>query len=336
MLRITSEYNGYETRYPKILELSNKQLEDQIWFASEIKVVEEDRMEMLYDLTEKQKSVVKAILPMFRRIEHDVGKFWVDVYAQYFKAPECQEAAAVVNMIERAVHERFYDKINIVFGLDNDESYLSYLDDPIFKDRAKWLGKVLKDEDKHKVCLIFGLTEGVSLFSLFALLRSFQANGVNKITTTVKGTKASALDELLHSDILATTFVYYYKELGMTLEQDVKYLNILKEETHNVVEMEKFILRALIGDEFNGVTLEEYYSLIEMLANDFFVRLGVSAENLPFPERKSSPLHGWFLDQVVAYAEPDFFAKGMGKEYELAWNEDGFGKVWTSRTLEEK
>ena len=258
------------------------------------------------------------------------------MYAQYFKAPECQEAAAVVNMIERAVHERFYDKINIVFGLDNDESYLSYLDDPIFKDRAKWLGKVLKDEDKHKVCLIFGLTEGVSLFSLFALLRSFQANGVNRITTTVKGTKASALDELLHSDILATTFVYYYMEQGKTLEEDVKYLNILKEETLNVVEMEKFILKSLIGDEFNGVSLEDYYSLIEMLANDYFIRLGISQKNLPFPERKSSPLHGWFLDQVVAYAEPDFFAKGMGKEYELAWNEDGFGKVWTSRNLEEK
>lgn len=331
MLKITDSYDGYETRYPKILELSNKQLEDQIWFASEIKVVEEDRMEMLYDLNEKQQRVVKAILPMFRRIEHDVGKFWVDVYAQYFKAPECQEAAAVVNMIERAVHERFYDKINIVFGLDNDESYLSYLDDPIFKDRAKWLGKVLKDEDKHKVCLIFGLTEGVSLFSLFALLRSFQANGINKITTTVKGTKASALDELLHSDILATTFVYYYKERETSLECDERYLSILKQETYNVVEMEKFILKSLIEDEFNGVSLEDYYSLIEMLANDYFIRLGVSKENLPFTERKSSPLHGWFLDQVVAYAEPDFFAKGQGKEYELAWNEDGFGKVWENK-----
>ena len=100
--------------------------------------------------------------------------------------------------------------------------------------------------------------------------------------------------------------------------------------------MEKFILKSLIGDEFNGVSLEDYYSLIEMLANDYSVRLGISQKNLPFPECKNSPLHGWFLDQVVAYAEPDFFAKGMGKEYELAWNEDGFGKVWTSRNLEEK
>jgi len=72
-----------------------------------------------------------------------------------------------------------------------------------------------------------------------------------------------------------------------------------------------------------------------MLANDYFIRLGVSQVNLPFPERKSSPLHGWFLDQVVAYAEPDFFAKGQGKEYELAWNEDGFGKVWNKQGLGE-
>lgn len=326
---ITDDYDGYETRYPDLLEVSNRQLEDQMWFASEVKVVEEDRIEMLYDLTEKQQRVVKAILPMFRRIEHDVGRFWVDVYAHYFKAPECQELASVINMIERAVHERFYDKINIVFGLDNDESYLSYLTDPIFKDRAKWLKETLAKEDKHEVCLTFGLTEGVSLFSLFALLRSFQANGINKIATTVKGTKQSSIDELTHSEALAKTFVYYYAERGTSFEDDKKYLNILKENTYNVVDMEKFILKALIDDEFNGVKLEEYYGLIEMLANDYFIRLGVSSENLPFPERKQSKLYSWFHDNVVAYAEPDFFGKGQGKEYEMAWNEDGFGKVWS-------
>ena len=52
-LKITDKYDGYETRYPKILELSNKQFEKQLWFASKIRVVEEDRMEMLYDLDEQ-------------------------------------------------------------------------------------------------------------------------------------------------------------------------------------------------------------------------------------------------------------------------------------------
>lgn len=77
------------------------------------------------------------------------------------------------------------------------------------KERAKWLGQTLKNKDKHLVCLVY---EGVSLFSMFALLRSFQANGYNSIATTVKGTKQSAMDELLHSEYLATAFNYYYAE----------------------------------------------------------------------------------------------------------------------------
>lgn len=180
-LGITSPYDGYETRYPKLLELSNKQIEKQMWFASEAKVVEEDRLEMLYKLTPLQQKVIKAILPMFRKYEDNVADFWIKVFMEYFLSHECQEGGVVIAMMERAVHERFYDKVNVVFGTDTDEHYLSYLQDPVFKERAKWLGETLRGEDKHLVCLVYGLVEGVSLFSMFALLRSFQANGYNLI-----------------------------------------------------------------------------------------------------------------------------------------------------------
>ena len=324
---ITSDYEGYETRYPKLLDLSNKQLEQQLWFASEIRVEEEDRLEMLYGLNEQQQKVVKAILPMFRKYEHGVASFWTDVYAKYFKAPECQEGALVIGMIERAVHERFYDTINKVFGTDTDEHYLSYLQDPIFKERAKWLGETLRCDDKHLTCLIYGLVEGVSLFSMFALLRSFQANGHNKIATTIKGTKQSALDELLHSEYLATSFNYLYAELGKTLEDDEHYYSKLLEQTYSVVENEKYILTQLIGESgvFNSVNIKEYFDLIEYLANVYFIRLG--CKKLPF-DISESKLYSWFVSNSVGYAEVDFFGKGIGKEYETAWNEDGFGKVW--------
>ena len=187
---ITDDYDGYETRYPKILELSNKQLEEQMWTASETLVYEEDRLEMLYKLDERQQRVVRAILPMFRKYEDGVADFWVKVYAEYFKAPECKEAALVVGMFERAVHERFYDKINKVFGTDTDEHYLSYLQDPIFKERAKWLGDTLKGDDKHATCLVYGLVEGVSLFSMFSLLRSFQSKGYNLIALLISSRRA--------------------------------------------------------------------------------------------------------------------------------------------------
>lgn len=326
-LKITDEYDGYETRYPKLLELSDKQLEKQLWFASETKVVEEDRLEMLYKLTPLQRKVVKAILPMFRKYEDNVAEFWTDVYAKYFKAPECKEGSLVIGMMERAVHERFYDKINTVFGTNTDEHYLSYLQDPIFKERSKWLGETLNSEDKHLVCLVYGLVEGVSLFSMFALLRSFQANGYNLIATTVKGTKQSAIDELLHSEYLATSFNYYYAEQGKTLEEDAYYYEKLLEQTYVVVENEKYILRQLIGEEgvFNGVLIEEYFTLIEKLADDYFIRLGCN--KLPFNVGESK-LHSWFITNAVAYAEPDFFGKGKNKEYEMAWTAESFCGVW--------
>lgn len=326
-LYITSDYDGYETRYPALLELSDKQIEQQMWFASEVRVEEEDRLEMLYQLDETQQKVIKAILPMFRKYEDGVADFWVKVFAEYFKAPECKEGALVIGMIERAVHERFYDKINKVFGTDTDEHYLSYLQDPIFKERAKWLGETLRNEDKHLVCLVYGLVEGVSLFSMFALLRSFQANGYNQIATTVKGTKQSSLDELLHSEYLATAFNYLYSEKGMVFEDDEKYYNLLKEHTHIVVENEKYILTQLIGENgvFNGVHISEYFNLIEYLANVYFMRLGCKV--LPYAT-EGSELYSWFVSTSVGYSEPDFFGKGLGKEYETAWNKDGFSKVW--------
>ena len=94
---------------------------------------------------------------------------------------------------------------------------------------------------------------------MFALLRSFQANGINLIATTVKGTKQSAIDELLHSEFLAYSFRYYYAEIGSSLDEDVEYRDKLLEQTHNVVDMEDFILTEVIKtegfptDRFNGV-----------------------------------------------------------------------------------
>lgn len=325
---ITDHYEGYVEQYPELRVLSNRQLEEQLWFASEVRVEEEDRLEMLYKLNEQQQRVVKAVLPMFRKYEDDVAKFWTDVYAKYFLAPECQEGALVIGMVERAIHEVFYDKINKVFELDNDESYLSYLTDPVFKDRAKWLGKTLKGKDKHLTCLVFGLVEGVSLFSMFALLRSFQANGYNLIATTVKGTKQSAIDELLHSEYLATSFKYLYGEKGKTLEEDDKhYYDLLLEQTYNVVENEKYILTQLIGESgvFNGVKIEEYFKLIEKLADLYFERLG--CKSLPFNVGESE-LYNWFITNSLAYAEADHFSKGQNKEYELGWSADSFEGVW--------
>lgn len=321
---ITDSYDGYELRYPFLVEHVKTQLEKQFWTATEARV-DLDEVEMLYALTDEQRNVVKRLLPLFLRYELYVGSFWTDTYAKLFPCPEAQEAAVTVAMVERAIHARFYDKINKAFGLDKDIHYLSYLDDPAFKDRAKWIGDLLKSDDKVLVCLAFGLIESSALFSAFALLRSFQTGGLNLIGATVKGTKQSAIDERLHSIILADTLRVMFKELGTTID-GTKYKSLLLDHANVMYLNEEHIIDSIIGDEFNGHKKSEYKKFVRCCINDYFTRLG--SGDVPFPDAKDSEMYAWFEMQNESYSDPDFFTKGVGKEYESGWSEDSFGGVW--------
>lgn len=325
LLFITSDYDGYELRYPKLLEHVNTQLDVNYWTATETKV-ENDALELKYKLTEEQREAVKKILPMFLRYELNVSDFWTDIYPKFFKAQECKDLAAAINMIERCVHARFYDKINKVYGLDTDEFYLSFLEDKDFKERSKWVGKLLKSKDLKQACLAFGLIEAAALFSNFALLRSFQANGYNLIPTTVKGTKSSALDERLHSLALSDSFLYYYGELGITINEDTQYLTALFEQAEIMFKNEEHIIDSIIPvTGLNKVSRQDFKDFVKRRIDEYFERLGCS--KTPFGT-KDSKLDAWFEIQNEAYSETDFFYGGVTKEYEVSWNAEGFGKCW--------
>lgn len=325
-LKITDDYDGYETRYPKLLEHVNTQLDVNFWSATEAKV-ESDALELKYTISEEGRRAIKMMLPMFLRYELNVSDFWTKIYPKMFKAPECLDGAAAINMMERCVHARFYDKVNKVFELDEDAHYLSYARDPVFKERAKWIGKLLNDEDYKLACLAFGLVEASGLFSLFALLRSFQANGHNEIPAVVKGTKQSAIDERLHSLFLSDSFRYYYAELGMTINEDTYYLEKLHEQAQVMYLHEEHIIDSIIpdGKGLNGITREEYKTFVKRRIDEYFERLG--CEKTPFGVTESSLDH-LFDIQNEAYSEPDFFTKGVNKEYEVSWVEDDFVKCW--------
>ena len=113
-----------------------------------------------------------------------------------FPRPEIQLVSSVIEMIERAVHAEFYNQLNIQLGLDTEEHYLSFMNDPVLRERVEWLGSLLKvDDDPILALAIFSMTETAILFSSFAILKSFQSNGNNMIPVVVRGTNQSALDE---------------------------------------------------------------------------------------------------------------------------------------------
>lgn len=323
MSKITTPTDSYTRHYPKIVELANKQLDKQFWTSTEMKV-ELDRMQLLYQLTPEQLHAVKFTLTMFLRYELFVGDFWQNI-GKIFPRPEVKLAASVIDMVERAVHAEFYNQINIQLGLDRDEDYLAYKDDPILSARAKWLGELLNGEDKILGTIIFSMTETALLFSSFAILKSFQSNGYNLIPVTVRGTNQSAVDEDLHGMISAEIINTYYNEIGTTLREDtVRYEKVI-EAVHHAYEHEcRIIDLAFLKDELNGVTKDEMKDFVKYRLNIYLNRLGLPAEFKP----KSNQIKDWFEKNTYSYKKIDFFTAGIGMEYTSSWNEEGFVSCW--------
>ena len=324
LTKIQTPTDSYERHYPKLVELANKQLEEQLWFSSEM-IVELDRMQLLYELTPEQLHAVKTVLTFFVRYELNVGDMWKRI-AEIFPRPEVKLAASVVEMVERAVHAEFYDQPNKQLGLDNDEHYLAFTKDPELKERADWLSGLLNNkEDEILGVIIFSMTETALLFSSFAIFKSFQSNGYNLIPVIARGTNQSAIDEDLHGIISAEIINTYYEELGTSLFEDKKRYEQVVKAVHYAYEHEcRIIDIAIPGDKFNGVDKQEYKEFVKHRLNIYLERLGLPHEFVV----GACGITDWFELNTYAYKVIDFFSAGMGMEYESSWDETGFIRGW--------
>ena len=323
--QIQTPTESYRLRYPEIIKLAEKQLEDQLWFHSEMKL-ELDRMQLVYDLNPEQRHAVLETLGIFLQYELIVGEeFWMGVVAKEFPVPEVVRAASIVAMTELAIHAPFYDKIKIVLGLDKDEDYVAYKTNPVLAERVSWLRNVLSSPDRLSATIVFGLTECVLLFGAFSPLKSFQSNGFNMIPVTVRGTNQSAVDEDLHSIIIAEIVNTRYAELGASLKDDKKRLKTLLEATKHAIEHEDALIdNAIPGEALNGVPKDHFKQYVRHRANIYHNRLGLP----DVYEIGECSITDWFENNTVAYKVVDFFTPGVGQEYQTAWDRKRLSSAW--------
>lgn len=318
--RLMTPTDSYVRHYPGFVEFANKQLEDQFWTSTEMKV-ELDRMQLLYELSEEQTHAVKFVLNLFVRYELLVGDMWQKV-AKVFPRPEVHLVSSVIEMVERAVHAEFYNQLNIQLGLDTDEHYLSFLNDPVMLERVQWLGKLLDTEDDPILAMtIFSMTETAILFSSFAILKSFQSNGNNMIPVVVRGTNQSAIDEDLHGQVSAAIINQYYSEIGSTLFEDkARYQKVREAVKYAYEHEERIVDLAIPGHKLNGVLKSDFKKFVQKRLNLYLERLGLPPEF----EDTDTPIDTWFELNTVAYKVVDFFTPGQGSEYEQGWSELAF------------
>ena len=317
--QILKPKSTYTYDYPQALAYTEKQ-QSIFWTADEIEM-EKDIHDLKTNLTEAELHGVTTVLKLFTLYELHVGnEYWLDYVRKTFPRPEIQRMASLFGMFELNVHAPFYDKLNEVMGLKTDEFYSSYTKDKTLADRMAWVERQFKVDDPLLITAMGSITEGAILYSNFAFLKHFQAEGKNKLMNMTAGINFSVRDENLHSEAGAWLYKQLLKEEKPDADRMGKVLTKIKRTCRQIYEHESRIIDMIFEKgNIKGITDIQMKNFIQS-------RLNLCLEQLNIPTMFSveyDPISSWFYKNINSGSLHDFFAK-QGNNYSRDWTESKF------------
>lgn len=306
-------------QYPLAFEMHEKQNKHH-WMPTEVSF-EADVHQYRTEFSEAERHAVRTILKLFTQIEQVVSDYWTEVVSKWFKQPEIVVMSRTFSSFE-GIHAWAYDKLNTELGLDSEEFYLSFLNDEDLKKKFEYVEQALKVErleDLPKSLAIFSaFTEGVSLYSSFAILINFQR--FNKLKNVANIIAWSCRDESLHSSSGCWLFRTLVEEMGYSKEQMLGLEEEVKQAAGVIFELEKTYLDQIFGTEqIEGVTKEEMTRFIQIRINQKLKELGFSSL---FKIEGQDTVSPWFNKLVSGEEFVDFF-EARSTNYTKGWNFEG-------------
>ncbi len=315
---------SFVTHYPEAIDFANEQLK-VMWFADELKL-EKDVQDILVNLSESERHGVITTLRLFTLYELFAGRdYWTGYAMKRFPRPEIQRMCAVFGAFELGVHQPFYARLNELLNLNTDSFYTSYVDDPYLKARMDFVDEMVSSNDDLLSTAVFSMIEGAVLYSSFAFLKHFQANGKNKMMTIVRGINFSAVDENMHTLGGGWLFKTAKDERNLSRSDEEGLLDKITEAAHKIREHEFYIVDMMFekGD-IPGITPTQLKHFVES-------RLNLCMNNLGYKKLydvKYNPIADWFYTGLNNYQMVDFFS-GVGREYSRNWDENEFTIDWS-------
>src|ERR1700754_6067 len=325
MIRLLEHTKSYVTHYPDAIKFCEQQ-EGIFWTSGEINV-EKDKQDMLVNMTEAERHGVTTTLKLFTVYELIAGnEYWGGRIKEAFPRAEIQRIGSLFSSFELNVHAPFYNRLNQVLGLDNDEVYLSCIDDPVLHNHINYVDDCVSHPDLLSSLGCFSLVEGAVLYSSFAFLKHFQAQGKNKLLNVVRGINFSLRDENLHA--LAGAWLYRSLRDEMLREggeygDEVRIAGerVLEAARHIYAHEERIVDMIFEKGEMEGMTADQMKKFVQSRINLCLAQLG-----LPHIfEVVNDTISGWFYDNINAVSFNDFFT-GVGSSYNRNWKQEGF--VW--------
>jgi ribonucleoside-diphosphate reductase beta chain len=291
--------------YPWAFEMYKKQ-QQMHWMPEEVPL-QDDIKDYKEKLTPANRALVDNIFRFFTQADVDVCCGYAKHYLPTFKQPEIRMMLVSFAAME-AVHQEAYSLLLETLGKSEDE-YQKFTEIQAMSDKHEYLTD-FNMRDKHEMAktmaVYSGFTEGVQLFSSFAILLNLPRHnlmkGMGQIVTW------SIRDETLHVEGMSKLFRTFIAENPELWTDKLKYEVYCAAE--RVVELEdSFIDVCFENADIEGLTASEVKEYIRYIADRRLLGLGMKA----IFHSTENPLP--WLDQQINAVEHTNFFENRATEY---------------------
>jgi len=274
-------------------------------------------------LTPEEKNLVGNILLGFAQTECAVSDYWTQKVVGWFPKHEIQQMAMMFGSQE-TIHAVAYSYLNETLGLENFEAFLH---EPATAER---FDNLVAYEGKDPVgigkslAVFSAFAEGVSLYSAFAVLYSFQLR--NLLKGIGQQMKWSVRDESLHSKMGCKLFRHMCEEIPNLKNKCNDH--VLKAAKTMLSAEERYIDKMFEQGDIENLKANDLKNFIRKRLNEKLYELGYTnlGEHFEFNKESASNLD-WFYHLTGGHTHTDFFAV-RPTDYSKANEGEDFDDIW--------
>tara|TARA_B110000285_G_scaffold172448_1_gene193157 strand:- start:715 stop:1695 length:981 start_codon:yes stop_codon:yes gene_type:complete len=321
MRDITKErivYKPFEYQEPYDYWLKQHQAH---WLHTEVPM-SNDVNDWKQNLSKAEKNIIGSILKGFAQTETIVNDYWSSLVTKWFRKPEIIMMAVTFGAFE-TIHAEAYSLLNEELGLDNfsefmeDEATMAKIE-ALTSVRDEHNGEVNWSERARSLAIFSAFTEGVNLFSSFAILLSFKLR--NKLKGVGQIVEWSIRDESLHSDAGCWLFRQLLKEKPELNTPELK--KQIEDAATLSLKLElDFIKKVFEMGDLEGCTQYDLVSFIKHRTNTKMGDLGYKPIVNDI-DKASIERMKWFDSLSAGKQHTDFFASRVTNYSKGAQNWD--------------
>ena len=274
-------------------------------------------------LTDSEKNLVGNILLGFAQTECAVSDYWTQKVVSWFPKHEIRQMAMIFGSQE-TIHAVAYSYLNETLGLEDFEAFLQ--DEATMK---RFDNLISYDGNNTKriarsLAIFSAFAEGVSLYSAFAVLYSFQMR--NLLKGIGQQMKWSVRDESLHSKMGCQLFRHMCQEDKSLLEECK--VDIIKSAESMLKAEENYIDKMFEKGDIENLKAYDLKQFIRKRLNEKLTELGYSNSGKYFEyDSKGADKLDWFYHLTGGHTHTDFFVI-RPTDYSKANEGEDFQDIW--------